>query len=72
MFVVSYCLIFSFNRRLNFPKIIYRSFDQTPDELFSLSHFSDKHKPFMDTVAASQLRDAARDVIHGTKCTSLT
>ena len=68
MFVVSYCMIVSFNRRLKFPKIvIYRSFDETADEIFSLSHFSNEHEPF----TASQLRDAARAVVSRKKCTSL-
>ena len=49
IFVVSYCMIVSFNRRLDFPKtIIYRSFDQTEDEIFSVNHFSDEQEPFMD------------------------
>ena len=54
IFVVSYCMIVSFNRLLGFPKIIiYRSFDQIEDEIFSVNHFSDEHKPFMDQATES-------------------
>ena len=72
MFVVSYYMIVSFNRRLGFPKIIiHRSFDQTEDEIFSVNHFSDEQEPFMDRATLSQFRDAARDVISRKKYMSL-
>ena len=72
IFVASYCMIVSFNRRLGFPKIIiYRSFDQTENEIFSVNHFSDEHEPFMDRATLSQFRDAARDVISRKKYMSL-
>ena len=72
MFVVSYCMIVSFNRRLGFPKIIiHRSFDQTEDEILSVNHFSDEQEPFMDRATLSQFRDAARDVISRKKYMSL-
>ena len=40
MYVMSYCMIFSFNEVLNFDKIvIYRSFQQSAQELYNINHF---------------------------------
>ena len=72
MFIVSYCMIVSFNKLLNFPKIvIYRSFDQNPNKIENISHFSDEYQPFFDLVTLNQLRDAARAVARREKSTSL-
>ena len=72
MFVVSYCMIVSFNKLLSFPKIvIYRSFDQNPNEIENISHFSDEYQPFFDLVTLNQLSDAARAVTRREKSTSL-
>ena len=39
MYVLSYCLIFTFNKSLNMDKIVtYRSFQQTSQQLYDLSH----------------------------------
>ena len=73
MFVVSYCMIVSFNKQLSFPKIvIYRSFDQSPTEIENIFHFSDEHQPFFDLAILNLLRDAARAVARREKCTSLS
>lgn len=47
MYVMSYCMIFSFNEVLNFDKIvIYRSFQQSAQELYNINHFRAEHVPF--------------------------
>ena len=49
MYVMSYCMIFSCNKALNFYKIvIFRSFQQTAIELYDISHFKQEHVPFFD------------------------
>ena len=40
MYVVSYCMIIAFHPDLNIPRLyIYRSYDQSHDDLTSLHHF---------------------------------
>ena len=40
IFVVSSCMIIAFHQIINLPRIvIFRSFDQNENELYSLSHF---------------------------------
>ena len=40
MYVVSYCIIAAFHPDLNLPRVcIYKSFNQPPEKLMSLSHF---------------------------------
>ena len=40
MYVVSYCIVIAFHPDLNIPRlVIFRSYDQTPDKLTSLTHF---------------------------------
>ena len=44
MFVVSYYQIYSFHLSLNFEKIaIFRSFQQSAEEIYNLSHFKQEH-----------------------------
>ena len=51
MCVISYCQIYSFHPALNLDKIvIYRSFQQTPEEIFDLDNFKPEHLPFLDNV----------------------
>ena len=58
MFVVSYCMIVSFNKQLSFTKImIYKSFDQNPNEIKNISHFGNRSQPFFDLVVLNQLTD---------------
>ena len=72
MLVISYCMIFSFNKALNFDKIvIFRSFQQSINELYDISHFRPEHVPFFDQVILRQLKDAASAVAFREKCTSL-
>ena len=50
MFVVSYCQIYSFHPSLNLEKIvIFRSFQQSAEEIYDLSHFRQKHVAFFLT-----------------------
>ena len=72
MYVVSYCQIYAFHPALNLDKIaIYKSFQQTPEEIHDLSHFKSEHAPFFDNITLKQLKDAASAVLSRQKCTSL-
>ena len=72
MFVISYCVKFTFNRTLNFDKIvIFRSFQQSINELYDISHFKNEHVLFFDRVLLGQLKDAASAVSSREKCPSL-
>ena len=43
-FVMRYCQIYSFHPSLNLGKIvIFRSFQQNPEEIYDLSHFRQEH-----------------------------
>ena len=65
-------MIFSFNKALNFDKIvIFRSFQQSVNELYDITHFKPEHVPFFDQVILRQLKDAASAVAFREKCTSL-
>ena len=50
--------------------VIYRSFPQTPEEIYDLSHFKNEHATFFDKAAFYQLKDAASAVLSGEKSTS--
>ena len=64
MYVVSYCQIYSFHPSLNLEKIvIYRNFQQTPQQTYDLSHFKPEHAPFFNNVGLKQLKDAASAVL---------
>ena len=72
MYVVSYCQIYTFHPSLKLEKIvIYRSFQQTANEMFDLGHFKREHAVFFDTVTYQQLKDAAQNVFNREKSTSL-
>ena len=72
MYSMSYCQIFSFISALNLDKIvIYRSFQQTPQEIYNLNHLRPEHVPFFDEVTLRQLKDAASAVLSREKFTSL-
>ena len=72
IFIVSYYMIFSFNKALNFDKtVIFRSFQQSVNELYGISHFKQEHVPFFDQVILRQLKDAVSAVSFREKCTSL-
>ena len=71
MYVVSYCQIYAFHPALNLDKIvIYRSFQQTPEGIYDLSHFKSERAPFFDNITLKQLKDAASAVLSRQKCTS--
>ena len=73
MFVVSYCQIYSFRLSLNLDKIvIFRSFQQSPEEIYDLSHFRHEHIPYFDKITFSQLKDAATVVLASEKSTLLS
>ena len=47
MYVVSYCQIYSIHPSLNFDKIvIFRSYQQTAEQIYDLSHFKNKRIAF--------------------------
>lgn len=72
MYVVSYCQIYTFHPSLKLDKIvIYRSFQQTANEMFDLGHFRREHAAFFDTITYQQLKDAAQNVLNREKLTSL-
>ena len=68
---MSYCQIYLFHPSLGLDKIvIYRSFPQTPEEIYDLSHFKNEHATFFDKATFYQLKDAASAVLSGEKSTS--
>ena len=72
MYVMSYCLIFIFDKSLKMHKIvIYRSFQQMSWQLYNPSHFRQEHVPFYDRTTLRQLKDAASAILSREKCTSL-
>ena len=73
MYVISYCLIFAFHPKLDIDRIvIYRSFQQTQDQLFDLSHLKPKMLQFLDNVALNQLKDAGLKVYLKKSCFALS
>ena len=51
MFVVSYCQIYSFHPSLNIDKIVvFRGFQQIPEETYDLNHFRQEHIPYFDRI----------------------
>ena len=47
MFVISYCQLYSFYPSLNLNKIvIFRSFQETTEEIYDLNHVKQEHVPF--------------------------
>ena len=70
---MSYCQIYSFHPSLNLDKIVIsRSFQQSPEEIYDLSHFRQEHIPFFDKMTFSQLKGAATAVLAREKSTSLS
>ena len=73
MFAISYCQIYPFHSNLKLDKIvIFRSFQQNSEEIYSLDHFSQKHIKYFDAITFNQLKDAARNVLVRQKSTSLS
>ena len=73
MFLVSYYQIYSFHPSLNLDKIvIFRSFQQSPEEIYNLSYFRNEHIPYFDKITFRQLKDAATAVLAHEKSTLLS
>ena len=72
MFAVSYFQIYSSHPSLNLEKIlIFRSFQQSAEEIYDLSHFRQEHVAFFGRTTFYQLKDAASAVLAREKSTSL-
>ena len=72
MYVTSYCQIYSFHPSLNLDKIvIFRSYQQTAEQIYDLSHFKNEHAAFFNKTTFYQLKDAASAVLAREKSTSL-
>ena len=72
MFVVSYFQIYSSHPSLNLEKIvIFRSFQQSAEEIYDLSYFRQEHVAFFDRTTFYQLIDSASAVLAREKSTSL-
>ena len=72
MYVIRYCQIYAFHPSLNLDEIvIFRSFQQKPEEIYNLSHFKKEHEPYFDQTAFYQLKDITDAVLAEHKCTSL-
>ena len=69
MFVVSYCMIVAFHPELKIPRlVIFRSYDQNPNALVSLTHFQDLQYDFFsdpenyNKITLKQLEDTTFSV----------
>ena len=72
MYIISYCQIYSFHPSLGLDKIvIFRSFQQTPEEIYDLSHLKNEHAALFDKTTFYQLKDADSAVLAREKSTSL-
>ena len=72
MFVIRYCQIYAFYTYFKLDKIIiFRSFEETEEEIYSLDHISQAHPSYFDIVTFNQLSDAAPKVLGGEKFMNL-
>ena len=72
-FVIRYCQIYVIHPALNLDKIvIFRSSQQSAEEIYDLNYFRQEHILFFDRVTFNQLKDAATSVIAREKSTSLS
>ena len=72
MTVISYCQIYLFHPSLNLDNVmIFRSFQQTAEQIYDLSHFKNEHAAFFNKTNFYQLKDAASAVLACEKLTSL-
>ena len=79
MYVVTYCIIVAFHPDLNFPRLyIYRSYDQTQQQLVSTTHFEAIQNNFFadklnyNKTTYKQLQDTAFAVQNRGKNTALS
>ena len=69
---MSYCQIYPFHTSLGLDKVVgFRSFQQTTEQIYDLSHFKNEHAAFFDKTTFYQLKDAASAVLAQEKSTSL-
>ena len=72
MFVISYCQIYTFHPDLKLGKIvIFRSLQQSTEEIDHLRHFKREHVKFFDRTTFHQLKDANTAVLSCKKLTFL-
>ena len=72
MYIISYCQIYSFHPSLGLDKIeIFRSFQQTPEQTYDLSHLKNEHAALFNKTTFYQLKDADSAVLAREKLTSL-
>ena len=72
MYVISYCQTYSFHPSLNLDKIvIFRSYQQTAEQIYDLSHFQNEHAVFFTKTTFYQLKGATSAVLAREKLTSL-
>ena len=73
MYIASYCQIYTFHPSLNLEKrVIFRSFQQSADEIYSLRHFNQEHVAFFDRLTSFELKVTTTAVLVVEKATSLT
>ena len=61
IFVISYCQLCAFHPDLNLDKtVIFGSFQQTEDEIYDLSQFSQDHVKYFDKIIFQQLKDSVK------------
>ena len=69
---MNYCQIYSFHPSLRLDKIvIFRYFQQTPEQIYDLSHFKNEHAAFFDKTTFYRLKDPASAVLARERSTSL-
>ena len=69
---MSYCQIYSFHSSLNLDTIvIFRSFQETAEEIYDLSHFKEEHVPNFTKTTFYQLKDAVSAVLARKKSTPI-
>ena len=78
MDVISYCMVVSFHPEVNIPRlVIFRSYNQTQDDVQSITHFQILDYNFFDDkdnfnkVTLKQLQDASSSVHNREKNTAL-
>ena len=72
MYVMSYCQIYSFHPSWGLDKVVvFRSCQQTPEQIYDLSHFKNERAAFFDKTTFYQLRDATSAVLAQEKSISL-
>lgn len=73
MFVLSYCQVYSSHPDLKLDEIvIYKSFQENVEEIYSLNQFSQEYVKFFDSVTLDQMKDAAANSLVCQKSTLLS